>query len=106
MKGLHISWGGPDRTITDAAGKRWKFEDHPRFGPIVLSRSGDPASVQPGSRSAFWPAWTAWRDGGKKTDAAGVCEWTAPPPPEPLVHLGGRNYALARSKLAQRKAKP
>ena len=105
MKGLHISWGGLDRLITDAAGKVWKFEDHPRFGPIILNRRGDPAASQPGSRSPFWSAWTAWRDGGKKVDAAGVCEWAAPAP-EPLVHLGGRNYALARSKLAQRKAKP
>lgn len=103
MKGVHISWGGPDRKITDAAGKAWTFEDHPRLGPVALNARGEEASEQPGSRSAFWPAWQAWKDQGKRLAADGcTCMWDAPPPAEPLVHLGGRNYALAGSDLARR----
>lgn len=104
MKMIHISWGGPDRTIKDSDGKVWTFEDHPRFGPIILNARGAMADPQPGSRSVFWPAWEAWRDGGKIVDAAGACQWTPKPEPE-LVHLGSRNYALARSKLAQMKTR-
>lgn len=103
MKALHISMGGPDRKIIDRDGRRWLFEDHPRLGPIVLNGRGDEERVQPGSRSAFWPAWTAWKDQGKRLQADDItCLWDAPPPPEPLVHLGGRNYALPGSRLAQR----
>lgn len=107
---VHISWGGPDRFITDEDGKRWKFEDHPRFGPVILNRRGDEAATQPGSRSKFWPAWLAWNDQGKRIEARSdgtTCIWDKPEEPE-LVHLGGRNYTLARSKLAQRalKGKP
>jgi hypothetical protein len=106
MRLIHISWGGQDRRITDEAGKSWLFEDHPRFGPIVLNRRGEPASTQPGSRSPFWTAWQWWNQGGKKLNADGItCVWEKPAEPE-LVHLGGRNYALARSKLAQRCGKP
>jgi hypothetical protein len=57
-----LSLGGRDHTIVDAAGRRWKFEAHPVFGPIVLRANGDPKTRQPGSRSAFWGAWEKWRD--------------------------------------------
>jgi hypothetical protein len=107
MKLLHISFGGPDRKITDADGKAWTFEDHPQFGPIVLNARGDPAASQPGSRSAFWPAWKAWSDGGKRLQAdCATCIWEpAQPDRVQLVHLGGRNYALAGSALAKRMGK-
>lgn len=102
IAGGTLNMGGPDRRIEDAAGKVWIFEDHPRFGPVVLNSRGNPTAQQPGGRSAFWPAWQAWKDQGKRLQIDGLtCLWEAPPAPE-LVHLGGRNYALARSKLAQR----
>ena len=102
IAGGSVSLGGPDRRIVDATGKAWTFEDHPRLGPVVLNKRGDVAKQQPGSRSAFWPAWQAWKEQGKRVQADGLsCMWEAPAAPE-LVHLGGRNFALARSKLAQR----
>ena len=100
--GVHISFGGPDRIITDSAGRTRRFEDHPHLGPIVLNQRGDEHRAQPGSRSAFWPAWQAWMDQGKRLEADGLtCIWDKPEKQE-LVHLGGRNYEIAGSKLAQK----
>lgn len=93
MRLIHISLGGPDRKITDAQGKAWDFEDHPRFGPIVLNKAGgDPAPTHPGERSPFWRAWRCWSDQGKRL-AGDVCVWNAP---EPCVveHMGGRHYRV------------
>lgn len=100
MKIIHISYGGPDRKIRDAVGKEWKFEMHPRFGPIVLDRRGDTAADQPGARSPFWVAVQLWAKRGAAIGPDGLCTWAPEPEPE-LVHLGGRNYALAGSTLAQ-----
>lgn len=73
---IHISVGGPQRVITDARGKRWDFEDHPRFGPQVTNRRGDILTKQPGERSAFWDAWGAWKNQGKNVAADGLtCVW-------------------------------
>lgn len=51
----------PEHTLTDAHGRVWRFEQHRMFGPLILRADGEPAARQPGSRSAFWPAWKAWR---------------------------------------------
>jgi hypothetical protein len=92
MKGVHISWGGPDRQITDATGKVWSFEDHPRCGPIVLNKRGDPDDKQPGQRSPFWHAWGCWNDQGKRLEGE-RCVWD-----EPAVcvveHMAGRHYRV------------
>jgi len=101
MKLIHISYGGPDRRIKDANGKAWKFEMHPRFGPIVLDRRGKPAGDQPGSRSPFWSAVQLWAAQGAVIGPDGFCAWTPDPQPD-LVHLGGKNYAAAGSKLAEK----
>lgn len=52
----------PEHTITDARGRSWRFEQTRMFGPVVLRADGNPKSRQPGSRSAFWAAWEAWRE--------------------------------------------
>lgn len=92
LKVIHISYGGPDRLITDGEGKAWKFKDHPVFGPIVLNKHGDPAADQPGSRSTFWPAWACWKDQGKRLEEDGItCVWDAPQP-HVVEHLGGNHY--------------
>ena len=47
--------------MTDDAGRRWTFEMHRIFGPLVLRADGQPRERQPGTRSAFWPAFEKWR---------------------------------------------
>ena len=98
---IHISYGGPDRRIKDAAGHIWHFEMHPYCGPAVTNQKGDPSDKQPGPRSPFWQAVNQWAQQGCVIDADGLCQWTPDPDPE-LVHMGGRNYAAAGSKLAQK----
>lgn len=101
MKTIHISYGGPDRRIKDATGKVWNFEMHPYSGPATTNQRGEIAEKQPGERSPFWAAVTQWAQQGGVVDATGLCQWT--PEPEPaLVHLGGRNYAIAGSALAKK----
>ena len=100
MKTIHISYGGQNRKIRDATGKEWKFEMHPRFGPAVLDRRGEPVDDQPGPLSPFWAAVTLWAQQGGVIGADGFCAWQPEPEPD-VVHLGGRNYAVAGSKLAE-----
>lgn len=104
MKTIHITYGGPDRRIKDAAGRIWHFEMHPHCGPAVTNQKGEPADRQPGHYSPFWQAVSLWAQQGGVVDATGLCQWTPEPEPE-LVHLGGRNYAVAGSRLAEASAK-
>ena len=46
--------------VEDSRGNRWTFDMHPYLGPLVLRSDGEPRVKQPGSRSAFWPAFMAW----------------------------------------------
>ena len=106
MKLVHISLGGPDRVLVDGVGIVWRFEDHPRCGPIMLNRRGDPKPTQPSESSLFWDAWKAWADQGKRLEGMygnfPLCKWDEPPKPPRLVHLGGRNYAEEGSVLANK----
>jgi hypothetical protein len=101
---IHISMGGPDRFITDSNGKEWKFEMHPHFGPNVLTKNGDVAARQPGEKSPFWNAITAWTQQGERVDENARCIWTEPEKPR-LVHLGGKHYAVEGSDLAKKHSK-
>lgn len=101
IKTLHILYGGPDRQIKDATGKVWRFEMHPYSGPAVQDDDGELADKQPGERSPFWTAVTLWAQQGAVIGPDGLCTWK--PEPEPtLVHLGGRNYTIAGSGLAEK----
>lgn len=51
----------PVHAITDAAGRSWRFEQTRYFGPVLVRADGEPLSRQPGTRSAFWPAYEQWR---------------------------------------------
>lgn len=98
---VHILQGGPTQRIKDQKDRIWNFEMHPICGPSVVDPNTEmPWDKQPSEKSPFWPAVHAWIDQGKRVDAHGLCIWTPVEEPE-LVHLGGRNYALAGSKLAQ-----
>ena len=78
---IHISFGGPTRFIC-AGGKIWRFEDHPRFGPIVLKKNDDPSDNQPPERSPFWHAYEHWSKQGKRLDQSmpdrTFCVWDNP----------------------------
>lgn len=100
MKTIHISYGGPDRRIRDATGKVWRFEMHPYCGPAAQDTKGELLAAQPGPRSLFWEAVTAWAQQGAVIGPDGFCAWKPSPAPE-TVHLGGKHYALASSKLAK-----
>jgi hypothetical protein len=106
MRGIRgvalVEMGGPTLTITDANGKAWAFEDHRYCGPSVLKADGStPADPQPGPKSEFWSCVSLWAQQGRRRAADGSCLWDAEPESE-LVHLGGRQYAIAGSLLAQR----
>ena len=90
---IHISMGGPNHAIFDEAGKRYKFEMHRMFGPILLRSDGEVAARQPGEKSPFWQVVTWWAQQGQKVDANGLCQWEKPPEPK-LQHLGGRHYKV------------
>jgi hypothetical protein len=76
-------------------------DEHPHFGPIVLTAGGDCADKQPGEGSPFWTAVDLLARQGGAIDSDGLCVWAPELEPE-LVHLGGRNYALAGSALAKK----
>lgn len=60
-------WGvGPYVIMT--SGGRFVFEDSARFGPCLLDgKTLDPTGKMIPQDSAFWPAWTKWRDEGRQT---------------------------------------
>lgn len=93
MTYLHISWAGPERFITDAKGKHWKFEMHSYCGPIVLGIGGDPIDTQPGPKSPFWHAVTRWAQDGQRLDEKGECVWDEEPQPI-LEHIIGKHYRV------------
>ena len=102
MRVVHILQGGPTQRIRAADGCIWSFEMHPVCGPVTVNPStGAPMERQPAERSSFWNAVHLWLEQGRLVDKTGLCQWTAQDEPK-LVHLGGRNYAYAGSKLAQR----
>lgn len=105
IKTVHILCGGPIQRIRAANGQIWTFEMHPVCGPVVVNPATEmPMDRQPGEKSPFWGAVHAWLDQGRLVDQSGLCQWAPPGDPPKLVHLGGRNYAYAGTKLAQRSA--
>lgn len=58
----------PDYRIVDRTGKVWHFEFHKFCGPSVLGRKGDPLKNQPGEKSPFWDAITAWIQQGQRAE--------------------------------------
>ena len=101
FKVIHIMRGGPDISIIDGRSRKWRFEDHPYCGPVVIGKSGDPLENQPPESSPFWEAVNCWYRQGKVTEQ--VCgetfaKWVKPTP-ERMIHIGGNHYMLDTSKL-------
>lgn len=81
------AWGaGPFEIVV--GGKLYTFEDSDRFGPLILNKSGEPLSKQPGKRHPFWAAHLAWVKQGRQTDEdRKTCLWT-PLKPTTFFRLG------------------
>jgi hypothetical protein len=97
MKTAHILFGGPERILIDGAQKKWRFEDHPYCGPVVIGKRGDPLEVQPPENSSFWVAVNLWYAQGKRTHPTvgreTWCIWDKPTM-QKMRHIGGNNYVL------------
>ncbi|MEN6585743.1 MAG: hypothetical protein ABFE02_06800, partial [Sulfuricella sp.] len=68
FKVIHIMRGGPDISIIDGRSRKWRFEDHPYCGPVVIGKNGDPLENQPPESSPFWEAVNCWYRQGKVTE--------------------------------------
>ena len=98
---VHILQGGPDVHIIDARGQKWKFEDHPHFGPFVLGKNGDSLENQPPESSPFWDAVNCWYQQGKATESMGgetLAKWVKPTISK-MIAMGGNHYMLYTSEL-------
>lgn len=102
MKIIHIQYGGPERIIIDGKGKKWRFEDHPYCGPVVLTgKTGEISENQPPERSAFWDAVNLWYSQGKRINDVGNgevwCIWDKPPK-QKMRHICGNHYMLVTNQ--------
>lgn len=89
-----ILTGGPEFKIR-VRGKEFLFEFPLYFGPAVLTKRGDIASVQPGY---FLEAASLWHKQGRRMTADGYCIWT--PPPKPIMkHIAGRHYLFIGEEI-------
>lgn len=66
MQLIKISFAGPERFIIDRRNNKWRFEDHPHCGPIVIDRFFKPEKTQPPEKSPFWEAVNLWYGQGKR----------------------------------------
>ncbi len=66
------AWGAEPFVI-----EGFRFEDSDQFGPVVVNQDGSIKAEQPGERSPFWAAYSAWRKQGRRMAGDGVtCLWT------------------------------
>ncbi len=104
MKIVCMLYGGPERTIIDGKGKKWRFEDHHYCGPIVLTgKTGEIAENQPPENSPFWDAVNLWYAQGKRTKDPRTgeiwCVWDKPTMRK-MRHIGGNHYELVTDEQA------
>lgn len=66
-----VLFGGPDRTIR-VNGQDWRFEMHPRMGPVPKNKNGTQRMTQ-WPRSVQW-AVDLWAHQGEATEG-GECVW-------------------------------
>lgn len=105
MKLLCLLTGGPLYRIIDSQGKVWLFELHSYCGPTVLTaKTEEIATVQPGERSRFWPAFELWEEQGKQTKMAKGkypwCEWK----PRPKCACGHERRVHGDPKLNRKRS--
>ena len=76
-------------------GKTFRFEDSDRFGPTRLRENNEINERHPyfGHRSAFWPAYDAWKKGGRRVaDDRITCIWDTLKPTK--IYRVGRRTAV------------
>jgi hypothetical protein len=91
LRGTTIcSWGaGP--FVIQSEGRRFRFEDSDRFGPVALTARDDFRERQPGERSPFWRAHRIWvRQGRRLMPDNTTCIWDEPRP-QILQRIAGRH---------------
>ena len=102
MQLVCVLQGGPERIIIDGKGKKWRFEDHPYCGPMVVGKNGDPVK-EPPENSPFWDAVNLWYAQGKRTSDPKTgeiwCVWDRPTM-QKMRHLGGCHYQLVTDEQA------
>lgn len=87
------TWGAGPFVII-AKGKSFRFEDSDRFGPSLVKKNGDIADKQPGERSPFWSAHSAWvKQGRRLADDKVTCVYE-PLKPTVLQRIGGWNFKV------------
>jgi hypothetical protein len=87
------SWGaGP--FVLHVGTKAWRFEDSDRFGPLIITKRGAEASVQPGERSPFWQAHMAWRKQGRRLAEDGITCIYDPLKPTLYRKVGRKNIIV------------
>ncbi len=87
--------GGPTRTI-QVDGVRYNFEMHPRLGPCLLGKDGEPVSVRHPKQKRFLYAASLWAVQGQRIED-GLCRWDHKQE-DILRHIGGRNYVVVGQK--------
>lgn len=58
-------WGSGPFEI-EVRGKKILFEDSDRFGPMTLTKGGDPREKQPSEKDPFWDAHALWVKQGRQ----------------------------------------
>lgn len=72
------AWGAGPFTI-EVCSRHFTFEDSDRFGPSIVTRTGEVAERQPREGSEFWRAHRIWVRQGRRVDGA-RCLWDEPKP--------------------------
>lgn len=74
--GVHVDIWGSGPFEIKIGGKRFRFEDSDRFGPLLLNRHDEPRNNQD-IPAAFYAAYEKWRSQGRRTAPDGRnCLWS------------------------------
>ena len=87
------SWGAGPFEIT-VPGKTYRCEDSDRFGPSLITKTGDIAAKQPGGRSPFWKGHRAWVKQGRRLSDDGVSCIFEPLRPTIVRRIRGREVEI------------
>ena len=88
--GFHVDAWGSGPFVLEVAGKKHRFEDSDRFGPLRVTSRDMPADHQWGERHPFWAAHRLWvRQGRRLAEDRQTCVWD-PGKPTVIQRFGKR----------------